>query len=143
MEKTYDRSFYEGMRKLYPNLYENESKNDRIIKETFFSADTVKYILYYNSDNYVQAIEKYNEEGKKLYIEYYNLNGKRTGLYHFKPTPKGDPQYNANVNFHGNYFLFYEDGRVKEKGKYRNGVVADTIFRYNKDGHLIEIEKIQ
>lgn len=143
--KKLDRGYYENMRKTFPNLYEVEKKEDGSVKYEYFRmADTVKYKLIYNSDNAVASVEKYNASGFKVYIEYYNAAGIRTGLYHFKLPEQAPPSEAAMLVlqrtelFEGPYYKYYPDGRIMEKGNYKDGKPFGVSKKYDKEGYLYE-----
>ncbi len=64
-------------------------------------------------------------ENKNEYREYY---------------PNGNLKLKVSLNKHqvknGVYKEYFEDGAIKEKGKYLNGNIVDTVYRYYKNGKL-------
>jgi len=53
------------------------------------------------------------------------------------------PIKNKTTVENGEYYLFYTDGKIFEKGKLRNGKPVDTIYRYDENENIIRYKIIQ
>jgi len=72
------------------------------------------------------GLEQLQEDTKQLYHSYYP-DGSLSEYF------EGDAD-----GPHGEYFRFYENGKMKEKGIYANGVRHGLIYHYREDGTLAE-----
>ncbi|MBS3913764.1 MAG: hypothetical protein KG003_04650 [Bacteroidetes bacterium] len=98
-------------------IHDVEKRTDGTLKnETYYLGDSVKYRLLYNEKSKLTTVLKYDVHGTQIWYETYFPNGQRSG--HYTTT---DSLSKANAYEHGYYETYYEDGKIKEIGEYREG----------------------
>lgn len=111
--KLYNNGLLHGMDKDY-------IKNNKILWEHVFKKGKLK--KYYNYSPGGALLSK----GKKEYV----LND-RFGFKYIEGTKRGD-------NFHGDYTIFWKNGKIKEKRSYIKGVLSGACKEYFSWGALDE-----
>lgn len=119
LEKTSDTIYTEhiGRADFYTADYFINRK-DSVITKLF--KDSIGNVVGYNK----------TKNGKVFFAMEYFLNGQARG----KLPVKINGDYNGQVRY------YYEDGRVKSEGQFKNGLWSGEWKNYDKDGHLISIE---
>lgn len=91
--------------------------------------DSVTAKLFKDATGNVVALNRSKNETVFFAMEYYP-NGQARG----KLPEKTDGAYNGQVRY------FYEDGRVKSEGQFKNGSRSGEWKNYDSDGYLISID---
>lgn len=112
-------------------MYEVQKREDGTLKaESYYLGDTVKYELQYDKSSRLQSVYRRNEHGEYVWQENYYTDGQRKARYGLGSFP-GQP--GAPI-YQGRYEEYYEDGKLKETGEYKNAQLMWQV-RFDQEGN--------
>jgi antitoxin component YwqK of YwqJK toxin-antitoxin module len=118
---------------------ENDMKKN--ITVNYFSNGFIMYKRFYKKDTLVHMQYLNNSTNQLEVIEYDIPNSPKSTIYRFETYKNGKLekiQSQCGMGFYGNYFEFFESGKIKVLGQYKEGNKAGKWITYKENG---EIEK--
>jgi len=93
------------------------------------------FTFAYFQDQYVKSKVIFDDNNQKKLVHKYIKSIFKKVTYFNNGAVKQIIELNSKFITNGNALVFYRDGKLKEKGRYKDGLLID-LFAYNRDGNL-------
>lgn len=129
---TWKHFYNNGIIKLENNLKKKSTIN-------YFSNGFVWYKQFYKKDTFVHMQYLNNSTNQLEIIEYDIPNSPNSTIYRFETYKNGKLekiQSQCGMGFYGNYFEYFESGKIKILGQYKEGIKAGKWITYKENGEI-------